>query len=204
MNEKSKEKKLQLIPLSKRALVMIAAAVAAIVLVIALRSLGERIAEHKRRMAFDNLHAATVSRIAELSVLEYRYTDVMELNRKFVVGGSSTSLVRFSGVVKAGIADVTAVRADYDADAGKIEITLPRSSIIENVVDVGTVKFWDIKRNIFVPIKTELKLQEISAFKEKVARELEASGFLSEADARAAEIVSSLYSGFGAHVTVTH
>jgi hypothetical protein len=177
---------------------------AAIVLIVAVRAIGERIAEHKRRMAFDNLHASAISRIAELSVLEYRYTDVMELNRKFVVGGASTSLVRFSGVVKAGIPDATAVRADYDGDAGKIEINLPRSSIIENVVDVGTVKIWDIKRNIFVPIKTELKLQEITAFKDKVARELEASGFLAEADARAAEIVSSLYSGFGAQVTVTH
>ncbi len=195
---------MKLIPVSKRALVGIAAAVAAIILIVASRALVDRIAEHKRRMAFHNLHAAAISRIAELSVLEYRYTDVMELNRKFLVGGASTSLVRFSGVVKAGIADVTAVKADYDGNEGKIGITLPRASIIENVVDVGTVKFWDVKRNIFVPIKTELKLQEITAFKDKVARELEASGFLAEADARAAEIVSSLYSGFGAQVTVAH
>lgn len=195
---------MKLIPLSKRVRIGIAAAASAIVLVMASRAVVERIAEHKRRMAFDNIHATAISRIAELSVLEYRYTDVMELSRKFVVGGASTSLVRFSGIVKAGIVDVSEVRAKYDADAGTIEVTLPRASIVENVVDVSTVKFWDIKRNIFVPIKTELKLQEITAFKDKVARELEAAGFLAEADSRAAEIVASLYAGFGAKVSVTH
>ena len=161
------------------------------------------VAERKRRMAFDNLNATALTKIAELGVLKYRYTDVMELNRKFIVGGPSTSLVRFTGVVKAGIPDATKIVARYDMNANTVRIALPRASIIENTVDVSTVKIWDIKRNIFVPITTELKLQEIASFKNKVARELEISGFLSEADERAEELVPSLSAGFGAKTVIT-
>ncbi|HPS44942.1 MAG TPA: DUF4230 domain-containing protein, partial [Treponemataceae bacterium] len=93
--------------------------------------------------------------------------------------------------------------ATFDTKANTVRIKLPRAAIIENTVDVSTVKIWDIKRNIFVPITTELKLQEISDFKNKTARELELSGFLAEADERAEELVSSLYSGFGAKTTIT-
>ncbi|HNY15858.1 MAG TPA: DUF4230 domain-containing protein [Treponemataceae bacterium] len=182
------------------------AAAIALVLVVAffgVRALSDRVAEKRRRMAFDNLNATAITKIAELGVLKYRYTDVMELNRKFFVGGPSTSLVRFTGIVKAGIPDATKIVATFDTKANTVRIKLPRAAIIENTVDVSTVKIWDIKRNIFVPITTELKLQEISDFKNKTARELELSGFLAEADERAEELVSSLYSGFGAKTTIT-
>ena len=182
----------------------IAAAIALglIVVFIGVRALSDHVAERKRRMAFDNLNATALTKIAELGVLKYRYTDVMEINRKFFVGGPSTSLVRFTGIVKAGIPDATKIGATFDTKANSVRIKLPRTAIIENTVDVSTVKIWDIKRNIFVPITTELKLQEISDFKNKTARELELSGFLAEADERAEELVSSLYSGFGAKVSI--
>lgn len=161
-----------------------------------------RAAEEKRRLAaFDNLTANVVERIAELAVLEYRYTDVMELQKKFIIGGQSSSLVRFSGVVKAGIADVSAVNAEWDRSAGTVTLALPRSSIVSNEVDVSTIKIWDLKRNLFVPITTDFKIQEIAAFRDKVASELEATGFLDEADSRAEEVLGSLFAGFG-NVTV--
>lgn len=153
--------------------------------------------EKRRREAFDNLASTVVERIAELSVLEYRYTDVMELNRKFLIGGTSSSLVRFSGVVKAGIADVSGVHAVWDRASDTVRIALPPSSIVSNEVDVSSIRIWDLKRNLFVPISTDLKIQEISAFRDKVASELEATGFLKEADDRAAEVIGSLFAGFG-------
>lgn len=157
-----------------------------------------RAAEEKRRLAaFENLTANVIERIAELAVLEYRYTDVMELQRKFVIGGQSASLVRFSGVVKAGIADVSAVKVAWDRNTDTVRINLPPASILSNDVDVSTIRIWDLKRNLFVPISTDLKLQEIAAFRDKVASELEASGFLADADTRAAEVVGSLFVGFG-------
>ncbi len=156
-------------------------------------------AEEKRRLAaFDNLTANVIERIAELSVLEYRYTDVMELQRKFIIGGQSSSLVRFSGVVKAGIADVSAVNARWDRQTDTVRVSVPRSTIVSNEVDVSTIRIWDLKRNLFVPISTDFKIQEIAAFRDQVASELEASGFLDEANARAEEVIGSLYAGFAA------
>lgn len=168
----------------------------------AVRAITGRVAENRRRMAFDNLTANAVNRIAELAVLEYRYADVMELNRKFAVGGVSTSLVRFSGVVKAGIADASGITASYNPAANLVTVTLPPAVIIDNTVDIGTVKIWDLKRNIFVPISTELKIQEVTAFKDRIAKELSTSGFLAEADERASVLVSSLYAAFGAEIEV--
>jgi hypothetical protein len=191
------------VSISKARRIGAAIALALIVAFLGARAITERVAEKKRRMAFDNLNATALTKIAELGVLKYRYTDVMELNRKFFVGGPSTSLVCFTGVVKAGIPDTTKIVATFDTKANSVRIKLPRAAIIENTVDVSTVKIWDIKRNIFVPITTELKLQEISAFKDKTARELELSGFMAEADERAEELVSSLYSGFGAKTVIT-
>jgi len=189
-------------PLSRNQAIAVAAAIAVIAAFTGIQTLSGRIAEKRRRQAFNSLNATALTRIAELGVLKYRYTDVMELNRKFVVGGASTSLVRFTGVVKAGIPDTTKVIARFDQKANAVSIKLPRAAILDNTVDVSTVKIWDVRRNIFVPISTELKLQEISAFKERIARELETSGFLAEADARAEELVASMYAGFGASISI--
>ena len=194
---------MRMIEFTRPRLIAIAVVVALVLGLIGTRAISERIAERKRRMAFESLNATAMTRIAELGVLKYRYTDVMELSRKFPVGGGSTSLVRFSGLVKAGIADATKISCRFDPDANTVKIALPHAAIIDNTVDVSTVKIWDVRRNIFVPITTELKLQEIAAFKEKVARELETSGFLTEADSRAEELVSSLYAGFGAKIIIT-
>lgn len=189
----------------KAYLIKIAAACVAVILVgtaawiIANRT--ARAAEERRRLAaFENLTATVIERIAELAVLEYRYTDVMELQRKFIIGGQSASLVRFSGILKAGIGDVSQVKAEWDRNADTVRITLPPAAILSNEVDVSTIKIWDLKRNLFVPISTDFKIQEIAAFRDKVASELEATGFLQEADARAAEVVGSLFAGFAGKV----
>jgi hypothetical protein len=188
--------------ISKRIAIAVCAVALVAVGFFAVRAVTERVAENRRRMAFDNLTANAVNRIAELAVLEYRYADVMELNRKFAVGGVSTSLVRFSGVVKAGIADASGITASYNPAANRVTVTLPPAVIIDNTVDIGTVKIWDLKRNIFVPISTELKIQEVTAFKDRIARELSTSGFLAEADERASVLVSSFYAAFGAEIEV--
>ncbi len=169
---------------------------------IAGKNISDRVAEHRRRQAFNNLTATVLNRIAEFAVLEYRYSDVMELNRRFMIGGLSTSLVKFSGVIKAGIADISRIGVEWDADKNRVSITLPHSEILDNTVDVSTVKFWDLRRNLFVPISTDLKIQEVTAFKDRVATELELSGFFEDADNRASELVASLYLAFGAEVVI--
>lgn len=161
-----------------------------------------RRAEKRRREAFDNVTSTALLRIAEFAVLEYVYTDVVELSRDFVIGGASSSLVRFSGVVKAGIEDIESIRVSREADGSRVVVKLPRSVILENTVDVSTVKFWDLKRNIFVPISNELKLQEVSLFKERIQTELVDSGFLTDADFRVRELVLSLFSGSGAEIVI--
>ncbi len=161
-----------------------------------------RRAEKRRREAFDNVTATALLRIAEFAVLEYVYTDVVELERSFPIGGASSSLVRFSGVVKAGIADIERIVVLPDPEAGRVRVILPRAEILENTVDVSTVKFWDLKKNIFVPISTELKIQEVTLFKDRVQQELMDSGFLADADSRARDLVASLYTGFGMNVEV--
>lgn len=161
-----------------------------------------RRAEKRRREAFDNVTATALLRIAQFAVLEYVYTDVVELSRSFIIGGMSSSLVRFSGVVKAGIADVERIVVTPDQESGRVQVILPRSVVLENTVDVSTVRFWDLKKNIFVPISDELKIQEITLFKERIGKELVESGFLADADTRARELVASLYAGFGMNVEV--
>ena len=198
-----KAKAMKKVSLSKAQCVAAAIALVLIVAFFGVRAVSERVAEKRRRMAFDNLNATALTKIAELGVLKYRYTDVMEINRKFFVGGPSTSLVRFTGVVKAGIPDATKIVATLDTKANAVRIKLPRAAILENTVDVSTVRIWDVRRNIFVPISTELKLQEVGMFKERIARELETSGFLAEADERAEELVKSMYAGFGARILLS-
>jgi hypothetical protein len=161
-----------------------------------------RRAEKRRREAFDNVTSTALLRIAQFAVLEYVYTDVVELSRSFIIGGMSSSLVRFSGVVKAGIADVERIVVTPDQESGRVQVMLPRAEILENTVDVSTVRFWDLKKNIFVPISTELKIQEVTLFKDRVQQELMDSGFLADADSRARDLVASLYAGFGMNVEV--
>jgi len=181
-------------------------AIAAFVLLVGsfvlLQNIRDRLAEKRSRQAFENITATSLDRIAELAVLEYRYTDVMELNRKFFLGGPSTSLVRFSGVIKAGIADTSRINTSYDTEAGRITVSLPGVELLDNTIDVSTVRIWDIKRNLFVPISTELKLQELTMFKQTIEDELLTTGFLLDAEERARHLIASLYAGFGVTVIV--
>ncbi len=191
------------VPLIRRRTVILAGIAAVVVAAFAARSAYGRFEERRKRRAFDNLTSSSIDRIAELSVLEYRYTDVMELNRPFFVGGGSFSLVRFSGIVKAGIRDVSRITVEYDSPNDTVRIVMPRSEILENIVDVESLRFWDIRRNLFVPISTEQKLQEIGVFKERVANELRESGFYEDADARSSELIRALYASIGPEVLLS-
>lgn len=195
--------KIRLVPSFKRRLAVLAIAVTLIAGVISTRTIIGRIEERRKRQAFDNLTSSSIERIAELSVLEYRYTDVMELSRPFFVGAGSFSLTRFSGIVKAGVRDVSRISVEYHQDEDAVSIVMPRSEILENIVDVESLRFWDVRKNLFVPISTENKLKEIGAFKERVANELRDSGFLADADARSSEIVHALYSSIVPTVRVS-
>lgn len=195
--------KIRLVPSFKRRLAVLAIAVTLIAGVISTRTIIGRIEERRKRQAFDNLTSSSIERIAELSVLEYRYTDVMELSRPFFVGAGSFSLARFSGIVKAGVRDVSRISVEYHQDEDAVSIVMPRSEILENIVDVESLRFWDVRKNLFVPISTENKLKEIGAFKERVANELRDSGFLADADARSSEIVHALYSSIVPTVRVS-
>ena len=128
----------------------------------------------------------------ELISQKYRYSDIITL-KKSLGFSKSYSIVRFSGIIRAGISDIS--KADfsvYYTEGGKpcVKIELPFSEILGNEIVEQSV--FDEKRSVFVPITVQEIFDEIDAVRASVAEEIVDGGFLDEANAAARKTVSAM------------
>ena len=74
---------------------------------------------------------------------------------------------------------------------------MPKSYILDNVVETEKTKVEDVKGNIFSDYPTQTIIDEINAHKKQREEETISNGFLEEADKRAELLLISHYSSNG-------
>lgn len=132
--------------------------------------------------------------VQELVTQKYRYSDIITL-KKTLIFSKSYSIVKFSGIIRAGIEDISSADFTISPDRTSLTIRLPHAKILGNEIIDQAV--FDEKRSLFVPITTQEVFDEIDAVRASIAREAEDQGLLEEADSGARKTVCQLMYALG-------
>lgn len=150
-----------------------------------------------------------LDKISELATVSYSYTDVA-LHKKseklwgFDVPFSTSSLlVRYDGVIKAGVvlSDATVAVADTT-----VTIALPAPRVLSHSVDPSSIKVLDQSNGIFSSVKMTDYIAFCSAHKDSIQAVALASGLLDSAASAAAdglEIIAAPLRDMGYRVIIT-
>ena len=136
--------------------------------------------------------------LSEWTTLRYDYSNVIvsRTERTLSLGvtdinyGEAIRLIEYSGYLKAGT-DLSRIQISYDEESGEMFIRVPKSKILDNVVDTDTAKVEDIKGNIFSDYPTQVIFDEINAEKKQLEEEKIRQGLLDEADIRIHSLLTS-------------
>ena len=143
--------------------------------------------------------------LSELATLKYEYSNVIisRSDRTIPVPGfpdfnfaEAIKLIEYSGYLKAGT-DFSKVKPSYDKVSKRLLVKVPKSYILDNVVETEKTKVEDVKGNIFSDYSTQTIIDEINAHKKQLEEEKINNGFLEEADKRAELLLISHYSSNG-------
>lgn len=135
-------------------------------------------------------------RCAELCTVKTTYSEIVTLKKQAILGvARSYSIIRYSGIVRAGIADASQITADISEDLKSITISLPHSTILGN--EIRDFEIFDEQRNLFVKIDTADILSEIDKSRIETGEKLKEEGILDEADAHAETLFTNFFQAMG-------
>lgn len=144
--------------------------------------------------------------LSEWTTLRYEYSNVIvsRLEQSVSVFGitdfnyaETIKLIEYTGYLKAGT-DMSKVEVSIDEDLNKINVKIPRSQILDNVVETENTRVEDLIGNIFSNYPTQIVFDEINKNKILLEEKKINDGFLDDADNRIVELLTSflLSSGF--------
>ena len=146
--------------------------------------------EEKRYALIDK----QLSYCQELVTLKYRYSDISAI-KKSSGFARSYSLVKYSGVIRAGIADVTDISYNVSIDGKKIFLTIPEAEILGN--EIVKQEVFDESSSIFKPITTKEIFEEIKKSQDETCEDLIAEGLLDESRNYAINILTQFMHSIG-------
>ena len=130
----------------------------------------------------------------ELVTAKYRYSDIITL-KKTSGWAKSYSIIKYTGLIRAGLADITDVSYNLSIDGKTITLSIPQAEILGNEI-VSQVVF-DEKQSIWVPISTQDVFDEIAKAKDEAVEDMVAEGILDEARDYAIRIITQFMLALG-------
>lgn len=143
--------------------------------------------------------------LSEWTTLEYDYSNVIvsRTDRNLALIGipdisyaEAIKLIKYSGYLKAGT-DVSKIQISYDKASKQLLVKVPKSQILDNVVETEKTTVEDVKGNIFSDYPTQTVFDEINAAKKQLEEEKISQGFLEDADERIQLLLTSLLGANG-------
>ncbi len=139
----------------------------------------------KKRVAVErNLLAS-----AELVLYKMRYSDMLVVKKKQGFS-SAKSFVRYSGILRAGIEDISQSEISISSDGKKLFVKIPSCVLLGN--EICSQEIFDERQGFFTKITTQEIFEEIDWAKNNAAQEILADGLLSDANSRAALVIRQL------------
>lgn len=121
-----------------------------------------------------------------ISCRKFRYSDIVTI-KKAAGFSKSYSIVKYKGIIRVGIADVTDISYSMAPNGKKITLSVPQTEILGN--EIVSEEVFDEKQSIFVRITTQEVFDEIENAKNEALEDMQAEGILKEANDYAKEIV---------------
>ena len=85
----------------------------------------------------------------ELVTLKYRYSDIISIKKSLALS-KSFSIVKYSGIIRVGIEDITLSDIKVSEDGRRVKIKIPDVVVLGN--DITSQEVFDESHSIFVPI----------------------------------------------------
>lgn len=126
----------------------------------------------------------------EFVTLKYQYSDIVSIKKENFFT-TSYSLVKYKGIVRAGIADITECKINISKDQKSLKITLPDAEILGNEIENQEV--FDEKHSIFIPLTLGEVFTEIEKSKNIALEEILQQGILEEAKNYAKKILTQIF-----------
>ena len=137
------------------------------------------------------------SDIAELATESYLFTEVGKYSEQGtqifgmeVPGTGASFLITYSGEVKAGITNISAIKVERDESKKTIKVTVPAAQVISTKIDPSSVKTYDQTFSL----ANRLEVNEVTGFianeEKRASEEAVKRGLLEKAQKRLDEIVT--------------
>ena len=130
----------------------------------------------------------------ELVTAKYRYSDIITL-KKVSGFAKSYSIIKYTGLVRVGIADITDVSYSVSLDGKTITLSVPQAEILGN--EIVSQSVFDEKQSVFVPISTQEIFDEIEKAKGLAIEDMLAEGMLEDAREYAIRIITQFMLALG-------
>ncbi len=130
----------------------------------------------------------------EFVTFKYRYSDILTVKKTGWIT-QSYSIVKYSGIIRAGIADITESQIEIMNDGKKLYIKLPEAEILGN--EIESQEIFDEQRSVFLPLKTQEIFDKIEEEKNRAQEDLVTDGLLKNAKDYAVKILTQLFKTAG-------
>ena len=130
----------------------------------------------------------------ELVTAKYRYSDIITL-KKSTAFAKSYSIIKYTGIVRAGIADITDISYSVSLDGKTITLNVPQAEVLGN--EIVSQSVFDEKQSVFVPISTQEIFDEIDKAKTEAVEDMIAEGVLEEAREYAIRVITQFMLALG-------
>lgn len=143
--------------------------------------------------------------LTELTTLKYEYSNVIVsrnttsvslIGLKDVRLAEAIKLIEYSGYLKAGT-DLSNMEVSYNDATEQLNVTVPHSTILDNVANTDDAKVTDVKGTLFSDYPSQLIFDEINNEKEKMEKAKIEQGLLTEADKRIEEFLTEFLKNSG-------
>ncbi|WP_031424114.1 DUF4230 domain-containing protein [Exiguobacterium sp. NG55] len=127
--------------------------------------------------------------LTELTTLKYEYSNVIVSRNSTKVPlveikiAEAIKLIEYSGYLKAGT-DLSNMEVSYNDTTEQLNVTVPHSTILDNVANTDDAKVTDVKGTLFSDYPSQLIFDEINKEKAKMEKTKIEQGLLTEADER--------------------
>ena len=122
----------------------------------------------------------------ELVTAKYRYSDIITI-KKAAGFAKSYSIIKYTGLIRVGIADFTDLSYELSTDEKIVTIKMPDCEVLGN--EIVRQEVFDEKQSIFVPITTQEVFDEIDAARQLAQEDMLAEGILKESAEYAKKII---------------
>ncbi|MBQ0052420.1 MAG: DUF4230 domain-containing protein [Treponema sp.] len=142
------------------------------------------------------LAMAQLEKCGELVTIKNTYSDVVTVKKTRIAGlAKSFSIVRYTGILRAGIKDISLAEVKVSNNGKKIEVVLPECEVLGN--DISGIEVFDEARSIFVAVTLKEIVDEINLSREVTQDKLVESGILEEAKTHSVLLIKNILAAAG-------